>query len=280
MSRFSRQYPDVLLTNPIDTCKDIKMKYPTKGTAIIPARYASTRFPGKPLALIKGLPMIQHVYHQVAKAETIERTIVATDDERIASAVHGFGGEVMMTRADHPTGTDRLAEVAAQIDADIIVNVQGDEPLINPRMIDQAVQPLLENPRFEMGTLASRIDQIEDFYNPNVVKVVKDSNGQALYFSRAPIPWPRDLSRDELATSLDRVALYRHIGLYVYRRELVLSYPRLPVTPLEKLENLEQLRALEMGIRLFVAETEFSCHGVDTPEDLERVSALMSNGKI
>lgn len=256
------------------------MKTPPKATAIIPARYASTRFPGKPLALIKGLPMIQHVCHQVSKAKTVERVIVATDDERIATVVKGFGGEVMLTRADHPTGTDRLAEVAARLDAELIVNVQGDEPLINPRMIDQAVAPLVENSQLQMGTLAGRIDQIEDFYNPNVVKVVKDSAGLALYFSRAPIPWPRDLSREELAQSLDRVALYRHIGLYVYRRELLLGYPAMSITPLEALENLEQLRALESGIKLYVAETEFSCHGVDTPEDLERVSRLMSAEKI
>ena len=252
------------------------MKHQSKATAIIPARYASTRFPGKPLALIKGLPMIQHVCHQVAKAETVERVIVATDDQRIVDTVKKFGGTVMMTRDDHPTGTDRLAEVAEQIDAELIVNVQGDEPLINPRMIDQAVQPLLDDARIKMGTLAGRIDEIDDFYSPNVVKVVKDSTGLALYFSRAPIPWPRDLTREELAASLDKVALYRHIGLYVYRRKFLLDYPQMEKTPLEALENLEQLRALEAGIRLYVAETEFSCHGVDTPEDLERVSGLMS----
>ncbi len=254
------------------------MKQPPKATAIIPARYASTRFPGKPLALLKGLPMIQHVCHQVSKAETVGRVIVATDDVRIVETVRGFGGEVVMTRSDHPTGTDRLAEVAERLSDELIVNVQGDEPLINPRMIDQAVGPMLDNPKLKMGTLAGRIDQIEDFYSPNVVKVVKGGNGLALYFSRAPIPWPRDLSREELAESLDKVALYRHIGLYVYRRDFLLEYPQLPATPLETLENLEQLRALESGIGLHVAETEFSCHGVDTPEDLERVSQLMSEG--
>lgn len=276
MSTFSRQYPSVLNRRMVALKKGLVMKQPPTVTAIIPARYASTRFPGKPLALIKGLPMIQHVCHQVSKARTVSRVVVATDDERIATVVNSFGGEVMMTRTDHPTGTDRLAEVAEQIDDDLVVNVQGDEPLINPRMIDQAVQPLLDNPKIKMGTLAGRIDQIDDFYSPNVVKVVKDSNGLALYFSRAPIPWPRDLTRDELAASLDKVALYRHIGLYVYRRDFLLEYPKMPQTPLEALENLEQLRALEAGIKLYVAETEFSCHGVDTPEDLERVSRLMS----
>ena len=252
------------------------MKQPRKATAIIPARYASSRFPGKPLALIKGLPMIQHVCHQVSKAATVDQVIVATDDERITAVVRAFGGEVVMTRADHPTGTDRLAEVAERLDAELIVNVQGDEPLIDPRMIDQAVQPMLDNPKLKMGTLAGRIDQIEDFYSPNVVKVVKDKDNLALYFSRAPIPWPRDLSEEQLATRLDRVALFRHIGLYVYRRDFLLAYPQLEATPLEGLESLEQLRALESGVKLYVAETEFSCHGVDTPEDLERVSRLMS----
>ncbi|MCK5912525.1 MAG: 3-deoxy-manno-octulosonate cytidylyltransferase [Desulfuromusa sp.] len=250
-----------------------------KATAIIPARYASTRFPGKPLALINGLPMIQHVCQRVARAEMVDRVIVATDDLRIISAVKSFGAEVILTRTDHPTGTDRLAEVAEKIDSELIVNVQGDEPLIDPRMVDQAIIPLLENRQIQMGTLASRIDQIDDFHNPNVVKVVKDQSGLALYFSRAPIPWPRDLNPDQLIKALPQLGLLRHIGLYVYRRELLLEYPTWPKTPLENLENLEQLRALERGVSLHVAETEFSCHGVDTPEDLERVSNLMSAEK-
>jgi len=245
-------------------------------TAIIPARYGSTRFPGKPLALINGLPMIQHVCQRVAKATLVDRVIVATDDERIAAVVDDFGGEVMLTRDDHPTGTDRLAEVAETIEAELIVNVQGDEPLIDPRMVDQAIIPLVENRQIQMGTLASQIEQIGDFHNPNVVKVVKDQSGFALYFSRAPIPWPRDLDSEQLEKNLPQPSFLRHIGLYVYRRELLLDYPSWPKTPLERLENLEQLRALERGIRLYVAETEFSCHGVDTPEDLERVSQLMS----
>ncbi len=245
-------------------------------TAIIPARYGSTRFPGKPLALINGLPMIQHVCQRVAKAEMVDRVIVATDDERIRATVEGFGGEVVMTRDDHPTGTDRLAEVAEKIDSELIVNVQGDEPLIDPRMIDQAIAPLIENRQIKMGTLAAPIDRLDDFHNSNVVKVVKNLAGLALYFSRSPIPWPRDLSPEQLAIDLPQLGLLRHIGLYVYRRELLLEYPAWPKTPLENLENLEQLRALERGIELYVAETEYSCHGVDTPADLERVAKLMT----
>jgi 3-deoxy-manno-octulosonate cytidylyltransferase (CMP-KDO synthetase) len=247
-----------------------------KATAIIPARYGSTRFPGKPLALINGFPMIQHVCQRVANATMVDRVIVATDDERVAAMVDSFGGEVMLTRGDHPTGTDRLAEVAEKIESELIVNVQGDEPLINPRMVDQAIAPLVKNQQIQMGTLASKIAQIGDFHSPNVVKVVKDQSGFALYFSRAPIPWPRDLDSKQLEKILPQPSFLRHIGLYVYRRELLLDYPSWSKTPLESLENLEQLRALERGIRLYVAETEFSCHGVDTPEDLKRVSQLMS----
>lgn len=250
-----------------------------KVTAIIPARFASTRFPGKPLALLKGLPMIQHVYRRVAAAELVDRVIVATDDQRILDCVRGFGGEAMLTRADHPTGTDRLAEVAMMVDSELIVNVQGDEPLIHPQMIDQAIRPLVENAEIEMGTLAARLTQVEDFNNPNVVKVVRDLDGFALYFSRSPIPWPRDISAVELESYLPRLAVWRHVGLYVYRRALLLDYPGWPETPLEQLERLEQLRALERGVRLYVAETEWDSHGVDTPADLERVEKLMSKEK-
>ncbi len=245
-------------------------------TAILPARYASTRFPGKPLALIAGKPMIQHVYERVALAGSVDRVIVATDDQRIVDCVAAFGGEVVLTRADHPTGTDRLAEVASRIDTELIVNVQGDEPLIQPEMIDQAVVPLVENPAIQMGTLASAVDSIEDFRSPNVVKVVRNLAGFALYFSRAPIPWPRDIAADQLGERLAELGILRHIGLYVYRRQLLLDYPSWPKTPLEELENLEQLRALERGVGLYVAQTGFSCHGVDTPEDLLRVERLLS----
>jgi len=244
-------------------------------TAIIPARYASTRFPGKPLADICGKPMIQWVYERTARSTTVNRVIVATDDERIAAAVTAFGGEVAMTRSEHPTGTDRLAEVAERIDTTLIVNVQGDEPLIDPRMIDQAVMPMRLNPGVSMGTLRSPITTLEDFLNPNVVKVVTDRNGFALYFSRAPIPHPRDLG-DGLAAHFAKVEAYKHIGLYVYRREFLLAFPKLSSTPLEQLEKLEQLRALEHGFRIKVAETKLQSQGVDVPEDLEPVRLAMA----
>ena len=242
-------------------------------TAIIPARYASTRFPGKPLADLLGRPMIQWVYERTAQAKGIDRVIVATDDERIARVVSGFGGEVAMTRSDHQTGTDRLAEVAGRIDADLVVNVQGDEPLIDPRMLEMAVAPLRDDPSIPMGTLKSRIDSLAEYLTPNVVKVVTDRAGFALYFSRAPIPHPRDFFA-QLAERFGELSAYKHIGLYVYRREFLLAYPTLPSTPLERQEQLEQLRALEHGYRLRVVETDLVSVGVDTPEDLDRVRSL------
>ena len=232
--------------------------------AIIPARYASTRFPGKPLADIAGKPMIRHVYERVEKAGTVDRVIVATDDERIMTAVAAFGGEAVMTRPDHPSGTDRLAEVAAGIETDLVVNVQGDEPLIAPLMIEQAVQPLLDDPAIVMGTLKCRVWTEPEYLDPNIVKVVTDESGFALYFSRSPLPFLRD-------ADFASARIYRHVGLYVYRRDFLLRYPGLPETDLEKAEKLEQLRALQHGFRIFVAETECRSIGVDVPADLERV---------
>lgn len=247
-------------------------------TAVIPARYASTRFPGKPLVDILGKPMIQWVYERTALSTTVDRVIVATDDERIAAVVRGFGGEVCMTRSDHPTGTDRLAEVAAGIETDLVVNVQGDEPLIAPAMIDAAVAPLLADASIVMGTLKTAITSVEEYLNPNVVKVVTDCSGFALYFSRAPIPYPRDFA-DALAERFAEVGAFKHIGLYVYRRQFLLGYPHLPATPLENLEKLEQLRALEQGCRIMVAETAAPSQGVDTPEDLEKVRSLLRSSQ-
>jgi len=247
-------------------------------TAVIPARYASTRFPGKPLADIHGKPMIQWVYERTRQANGIHRVVVATDDERIAAAVGAFGGEVQLTRADHPTGTDRLAEVAARIETDLVVNVQGDEPLIDPRMIEQALNAVRRNPGVVMGTLKAPLGSFEEFINPNVVKVVTDRQGFALYFSRAPIPHPRDLA-EGLEANFARLEAFKHIGLYVYRKDFLLTYPRLSPTPLEQFEKLEQLRALEHGFRIKVAATELTSQGVDTPEDLERVRAAVADGR-
>jgi 3-deoxy-manno-octulosonate cytidylyltransferase (CMP-KDO synthetase) len=244
-------------------------------TAVIPARYASSRFPGKPLALILGKTMIQRVYERTAQASCIDRVVVATDDQRIAEEVLSFGGEVQMTRADHATGTDRLAEVTARLDTELVVNVQGDEPLIDPRMIDMAVAPLAGDPRIPMGTLKTPLLTWQEYRDPNVVKVATDMRGFALYFSRASIPYPRDVNVDDPNVSPQSLGLFRHIGLYVYRRDFLLKFAQLPVTPLENLEKLEQLRALEHGYDIRVVETELVSLGVDTPEDLARVEAYL-----
>ena len=239
-------------------------------TVIIPARYASTRFPGKPLADLCGKPMIRWVYERSARCKLVDRVIVATDDARIARAVENFGGRVAMTRADHATGTDRLAEVAASLEDELIVNVQGDEPLIAPAMIEAAVAPLLADASIPMGTLKTPLTSLEEYRNPNVVKVVTDLQGFALYFSRAPIPFPRDFA-EHLEARWSELATAKHVGLYVYRRDFLLRYPQLPPTPLESQECLEQLRALEHGYRIHVAATGLTGQGVDTPEDLEKV---------
>ena len=245
-------------------------------TVIIPARYASTRFPGKPLADLCGKPMIQWVYERSMLCESVDRVVVATDDERIGAAVKGFGGDFAMTRADHATGTDRLAEVAAQLDDEIIVNVQGDEPLIDPSMIETAVRPLLGDSSIPMGTLKTPLTSLEEYRNPNVVKVVTDQKGFALYFSRSPVPYPRDFAAD-LERRWHELATAKHIGLYVYRREFLLQYPDLPVTPLETQECLEQLRALEQGYRIKVSATDLVGQGVDTPDDLDKVKAILND---
>lgn len=244
-------------------------------TVVIPARFASTRFPGKPLADLCGKPMIQWVYERSAQCQSVGRVIVATDDDRIARAVESFGGDVVMTRSDHATGTDRLAEVAAGLDDELIVNVQGDEPLIDPAMIQAAVAPLLHDNTIPMGTLKTPLTCLEEYQNPNVVKVVTDRQGFALYFSRAPIPYPRDF-KNSLDQRWHELATAKHIGLYVYRREFLLQYPHLKATPLETQESLEQLRALEHGYRIVVAETNLVGQGVDTPEDLERVKQVLA----
>jgi 3-deoxy-manno-octulosonate cytidylyltransferase (CMP-KDO synthetase) len=241
-----------------------------KITAVIPARYASTRFPGKALAEIAGKPMIQHVYERTSLAKLVSRTIVATDDPRIADVVHRTGGEAIMTSTGHETGTDRLAEVVASLDSDIIVNVQGDEPLICPDMIDQAIQPFLEESNLLMGTVKTRIKNLHDFLSPNVVKVVTDNLCNALYFSRSPLPFFRDKWKDLKDESFccGKLLCYKHVGLYVYRRDFLLKFASMPPTFLEISEKLEQLRALENGVKIRVVETEFESLGVDTPDDL------------
>ena len=241
--------------------------------AVIPARYGSTRFPGKALASIKGKPMIQWVYERTRSSRLIDRVVVATDDDRIREAVSAFGGEAVMTSVAHPTGTDRIAEVARGLACDIIVNVQGDEPLILPDMIDEAIAPLAQDPSIPMGTLGKRIEDPREAVDPNVVKVVFDKNGFALYFSRAPIPWDRDRWAGKSAFTDLAVdsAHYKHVGLYVYRRDFLLRYAALPQTALESSEKLEQLRALEHGHRIKVVITRHESFGVDIPDDLGKI---------
>jgi 3-deoxy-manno-octulosonate cytidylyltransferase (CMP-KDO synthetase) len=244
-----------------------------KITAIIPARYGSTRFEGKALADICGKPMIQHVYERTTRSSLVSDVVVATDDERIAAAVRKFGGRVEMTSTGHETGTDRLAEVAGRIESDIIVNVQGDEPLIEPAMIDEAIEPLVGDGSIMMSTLKSRIKSLHDFLSPNVVKVVTDWEGFALYFSRSPVPNFRDKWNDlkDEKFSSGKLLCYKHVGLYVYRREFLLQFSQMSPTYLELSEKLEQLRVLENGYRIKVVETSHDSIGVDTPADLAAV---------
>lgn len=236
---------------------------------VIPARYASTRFPGKPLVLIGGKTMIQRVYEQAVLAEHISRVVVATDDERIYEHVRMFGGEVVRTRADHPSGTDRCAEVAAAYpDAEFVLNIQGDEPFIQPQQIDLLAQTLLEQDQAGIATLAKPIDAEEVLDNPNIVKVVLSQSGEALYFSRYPVPYLRGSSP---GNRLAHHTFYKHIGLYGFRRDLLQRITALAPTPLERAESLEQLRWLEHGFRITVRITDMETIGIDTPEDLERL---------
>jgi 3-deoxy-manno-octulosonate cytidylyltransferase (CMP-KDO synthetase) len=241
-----------------------------KTVAIIPARYASTRFPGKPLTKIGGVTMIERVYKQASLAKSLTGVMVATDDQRIFDAVTAFGGSVVMTRDDHRSGTDRLAEVAQRFeDIEVIVNVQGDEPLIDPHTIDSAVKPLLAEPGVQMSTIAAPITDPAEVNSPDVVKVVLDTNGFALYFSRATIPHYRDA-----APGAER-ASFAHVGMYVYRRECLLRLATLPATPLEQAECLEQLRALENGIRIKVVTGKYRSIAVDRPADVANVERAL-----
>jgi 3-deoxy-manno-octulosonate cytidylyltransferase (CMP-KDO synthetase) len=239
---------------------------------VIPARYGSSRFEGKVLADIAGKPMIQWVYERAKQSMTLDELFVAVDDPRVQSRVEGFGGKAILTGAYHKSGTDRIAEVVEKIPVDIIVNIQGDQPLIDPNMIDEAVQPMIDNPDIQMSTLKREIEK-DEFDDPGVVKVVVDEQDFALYFSRSLIPYPR---YDE------NFRVYEHVGLYVYRKDFLLKISKMPQGYLEKIESLEQLRVLEKGYRILVVETKMDKAAgisVDTPEDIEKVERLIDEMK-
>lgn len=250
---------------------------------VIPARYASSRFPGKPLVPIAGRPMIQHVYERAQQAQGVDEVLVATDDSRIAEVVQAFDGRVVMTSSDHATGTDRVAEVAAGLACDIIVNVQGDEPCIVPQVIDDLVEPLYQDADLPMSTLVEPILDLEDLLTPHVVKAVVDTAGNALYFSRGAIPyarqdWPEapQLLAAKGAAPTIPPGCFKHYGLYAYRRTFLLEMTQWSQTPLEQLEQLEQLRVLEHGYRIRVVQTAYQSIGVDVPEDIDRAERLLA----
>jgi 3-deoxy-manno-octulosonate cytidylyltransferase (CMP-KDO synthetase) len=259
-----------------------KVFKPVNILAVIPARYSSTRLPGKVLSKDTGKFLIQHTYEQVCKAKLPKRIIIAADDEKIIAAAQSFGAECMLTSTEHQSGTDRIAEVASEIDADIIVNVQADEPEIDPAGIDKVAQLLVDNPDYPMATLAAPINNANDVANPNIVKVIvaynvqrtvtgselktqhsklKTNCGLAIYFSRSPIPYDR-----QTAGIGDLKIYLRHLGIYAYRRDFLLKFTTLPQTPLEKIEKLEQLRAIENGFGILVGKVEHTCDGIDTPQ--------------
>ncbi len=229
---------------------------------IIPARYGATRFEGKLLKDLCGKPVIQHVYERAKKAKLLDDLIIAADDDRIVKAVEGFGGKVVFTSNLHSTGTDRLTEVVNEIDVKIVVNIQGDEPLIHPLLIDDLVRAMQDDPEAVMATVVKKSQSLEEFRSPDVVKAVIDQNHHALYFSRQPIP-------ALLKLDAEKAFFYKHIGIYAYNKDFLFTFKKLPKSYLEKNERLEQLRALESGYKIKVIETKFETIGVDTPEDLE-----------
>jgi 3-deoxy-manno-octulosonate cytidylyltransferase (CMP-KDO synthetase) len=243
-----------------------------KIVGIIPARYGSTRFPGKPLALIAGKPLIQRVVEQCHKAKSLSDVIVATDDDRIFNAAKKFC-HVEMTAANHPSGSDRIAEVAAKISCDAVVNIQGDEPMIEPAVIDAVANALAKS---EMSTAATRIKNPDEVDNPNVVKVVVNAAGHALYFSRRTIPYVREAASSSTSEQLAAFAFLKHLGIYGYRRGTLLRLVKFPVSPLENAEKLEQLRALENGIEIAVVPVDYDSTGVDAPEDVAKVEKILS----
>lgn len=240
--------------------------------AVIPARYASMRLPGKMIMELAGKPVVLHAYERTCEASLVDKVIVAADDSRIVDALAAYQAPVQMTSPDHVCGTDRIAEVALGVDAEIILNVQGDEVNIEPETIDNVIRPLLDQADVVMSTARHRITEPEIINNPNVVKVVCDVNGHALYFSRSPIPHIRDqIDRDsELNTSY-----WQHVGIYAFRRDFLIEFSGMSQTPLENLEKLEQLRAIENGYKIAVVETVHESIGIDTPEDLERARAIL-----
>lgn len=253
---------------------------------IIPSRYSSTRFPGKPLCLLSGKPMIQHVYERVRSAKLVLDVFVATDSEEIANVVRTFGGKALMTSDMHESGTDRIAEAALKMQAsgyrlqdnDVIVNVQGDEPLIRPEMVDEVVE-LMEDNRAAIGTLAKRIEDPAEINDPNIVKVAFDADGFALYFSRAPIPYHRDLFGAEgkdACNITNSLFMFKHIGIYAYRKKTLHDFSGMRPSRLEKIERLEQLRAMENRLAIKVKQTMYESIGVDTPMDMERVEKCLS----
>ena len=246
------------------------MSSPPKTVAVIPARFGSTRLLAKPLAEIAGKPMIQWVYERTKRARGLDAVYVATDDERIARAVRGFGGEVLMTSAEINSGTDRVAAVADQIPADIYINVQGDEPLMEPLAIEKGLE-LVSSGRFTMGTVMTPMRNREELHSSAVVKVIADRNGRAIYFSRHAIPY----SRGPEPEGAEPFVCFKHVGLYIYTRETLMKFRSLPPAPLERAEILEQLRALDHGIPIGIVEVDFDSIGVDTAEDLEKVRRIL-----
>ncbi|MDO8603312.1 MAG: 3-deoxy-manno-octulosonate cytidylyltransferase [Candidatus Omnitrophota bacterium] len=246
-----------------------------EAVGIIPARFGSTRFEGKLLADFCGKPVIQHTWENAKKSKSIDDLIVATDDKRIYNVAKGFGANVVYTSIAHKSGSDRLTEVAASIDAKIIVNIQADEPLLVPSMIDDVAGAILKDKTLVMATLCHKIDNAAQIQDPNVVKVVFDRNGLALYFSRSPIPYERMGSDDKLQI----IDYYKHIGIYAYAKDFLFTFKSLPQSRLEKTEKLEQLRVLENGYKIKVIETKFDTIGIDTPEDLERAIEIIKGKK-
>src|SRR6202034_771291 len=238
-----------------------------KSVIVIPARYGSTRFPGKSLARIQGRPMIQWVWEAASRSRLTQQVIIATDDDRIADTAAKFGADVVMTKKSHRSGTDRMAEVADKISAQLYVNVQGDEPLLSPGAVDDLIRGMMESPRVPIGTLAHRIESEAEWRSPEVVKVVCNRHHEALYFSRSPLPFQRTFDKN--------ARLLRHVGIYAFRARALETFVSLKPSPLEIAESLEQLRALEYGLTIQVIETKYRCLGVDTPADLARVEAAL-----